>query len=71
VDDPVAFRNSLGCYSGLISESFAIQFFERVLWLDSDMDVFFDTKHGYHKMVKYLVEKVTLNWPQRKTARYI
>jgi hypothetical protein len=54
VDDPVAFRNQLGD-KGLISGSFALQFFERVTWKESDLDIFMNIGGGHTDMWKYLV----------------
>ena len=40
VQRPKEFRSQLGMYDALISGSFAIQFFQRVLWRESDLDIF-------------------------------
>ena len=40
VNDPRQLRAQLGKCEGLISGSFALQFFERVHWHDSDLDIF-------------------------------
>ena len=44
VDDPKGFRSQLGRCDALVSGSFALQFFMRTLWPDSDLDIF--VKHG-------------------------
>ncbi|MCJ1309699.1 hypothetical protein MMC25_003359 [Agyrium rufum] len=41
-DDPTAFRSRLAKHNALISGSFALQFFERAVWTDSDLDLFFE-----------------------------
>lgn len=66
VEDPIAFRTILGNHQGLISGSFALQFFETVRWDDSDLDLFFEKEHpnfgadkegsGYQQMITHLVE---------------
>ncbi|EPE34587.1 hypothetical protein GLAREA_10281 [Glarea lozoyensis ATCC 20868] len=40
VQDPVALRSKLGQYNALISGSTALQLFERVVWRDSDLDIY-------------------------------
>lgn len=40
VQDPKGLRSHMGIHNALISGSFAVQFFERVVWKDSDMDIF-------------------------------
>lgn len=55
MDQPTTFRTYLGRHNGLLSGSFALQFFERVTWKDSDLDLFFDLDSGYEEMVDYLV----------------
>ena len=40
VDDPCLFRSKLGEYDALVSGSFALQFFDRVFWPESDLDIF-------------------------------
>ena len=42
VQDPYTFRTLLGHAGGLISGSFALQFFERVVWPETELDVFLD-----------------------------
>ncbi|KAI0148170.1 hypothetical protein F4776DRAFT_660343 [Hypoxylon sp. NC0597] len=39
IKDPTGFRSQLGHSDALISGSFALQFFERITWLDSDLDI--------------------------------
>ena len=43
-------------YDALISGSFALQFFERVTWPDSDLDIFVEQGEGCELFCKYLVE---------------
>ena len=40
VNSPQKFRSQLGQHDALIAGSFAVQFFDRVTWNDSDLDVF-------------------------------
>ncbi len=40
VQDPLLFRSQLGRYDALVSGSFAVQFFDRVQWTDSDLDIY-------------------------------
>jgi len=40
VKDPCLFRSKLGEYDALVSGSFALQFFDRVIWPESDLDIF-------------------------------
>ncbi|KAL8893571.1 MAG: hypothetical protein Q9192_005134 [Flavoplaca navasiana] len=40
VNDPVGLRSKMGELDALVSGSFAIQFFERVTWLSSDLDMY-------------------------------
>ena len=40
VNDPIGLRSKLGELDALISGSFAIQFFERVTWHSSDLDMY-------------------------------
>lgn len=40
VRDPQGFRTQMSKCDALISGSFAVQYFERVTWKDSDLDVF-------------------------------
>lgn len=57
VKNPIAFRRHQSQTRAIISGSFALQFFERVTWPDSDLDVFIDeSKSGaYACMLEYLI----------------
>ena len=56
VKDPRRLRQQLGQHNALISGSFALQFFERVTWEKSDLDIFLG--HGEVESFKqYLVEE--------------
>jgi hypothetical protein len=57
VDKPTALRSTLGRYQALISGSFALQFFERVVWSDSDLDIFAPLEDGYKEIIEYLVKE--------------
>lgn len=54
VEDPRAFRSQLGEVQGLISGSFALQFFEGVVWKNSDLDIFVQGTNQ-EKLAQYLV----------------
>ena len=57
VKDPYGFRSQMAKHDALISGSFVVQYFERVTWKDSDLDVFI--KHGESADVfgRYLVSE--------------
>ncbi|KAL8691236.1 MAG: hypothetical protein Q9218_003494 [Villophora microphyllina] len=57
VKDPWGFRSQLARYDGLISGSFALQFFERVCWEESNLDIFSESGEGAQTLEKYLKEK--------------
>lgn len=57
VKDQKAFRSQMGKHDVLISGSFALQFFERVFWKDSDLDVFVKRGQGAEAFGSYLCEK--------------
>jgi hypothetical protein len=54
VRDPIAFRSRLAQSNALISGSFALQFLERVVWPESDMDIFVEDGPGFQLMCDYL-----------------
>lgn len=72
VEDPVRFRTVLGRHQGLISGSFALQFFEGVRWDGSDLDLFFDQDSGFKEMIGHLVdnEEYVLENSVASTERY-
>ncbi|EPE36883.1 hypothetical protein GLAREA_09046 [Glarea lozoyensis ATCC 20868] len=59
VKDPVSFRSQLATYDALISGSFAVQFFERKIWEDSELDVYvegwIDDQDSFDALGEYLV----------------
>ncbi|QDS77712.1 hypothetical protein FKW77_004048 [Venturia effusa] len=55
--DPVLFRWTLGINDALVSGSFALQFFERVMWKESDLDIFVQEGAGFDNMCSHLIEK--------------
>lgn len=57
VTSPERFRYTLGKSGGLISGSFALQFFERVVWRDADLDVFVEDGRGAAELVRYVEEE--------------
>lgn len=46
----------MGKHNALISGSFALQFFERVTWPKSDLDLFVEQGPGYESLCGYLVQ---------------
>lgn len=54
--NPMAFRSCLGRSNALISGSFALQFFERVSWPDSDLDIMVKEGDPLEQMGRHLVE---------------
>ncbi|KAL8763422.1 MAG: hypothetical protein Q9194_007353 [Teloschistes cf. exilis] len=57
VKDPKALRSFMGKHDVLISGSFAIQFFERVTWKESDLDLYAQAGSSTEALHKYLCEK--------------
>lgn len=55
--DPQLFRSELGKHNALVSGSVALQFFERVVWRESDLDVFIEEGENAGTFHKYLTEK--------------
>ena len=53
VTNPMEFRRTLGMCGAIISGSFALQFFERVVWPESDLDVFVHQDH-YESLSTFL-----------------
>lgn len=54
VSDPKALRSFMGKHNVLISGSFAIQFFERVTWEESDLDLYAEAGTSTEALEKYL-----------------
>jgi len=52
--DPIAFRSRLAQCNALISGSFALQFLERVVWPESDLDIFVEDGPGSLSLCDYL-----------------
>ncbi|KAI1638414.1 hypothetical protein F4809DRAFT_599895 [Biscogniauxia mediterranea] len=57
VKDPVGFRSQLGRSDALISGSFALQFFERVVWPEADLDIMVQDGESLDGLAKLLIEK--------------
>lgn len=58
VTKPPAFRSELGRYDALISGSFALQFFDGVVWDESDLDIFVeDGDYAPLAIGEYLIER--------------
>lgn len=47
----------MAAHDALISGSFAIQFFERVNWIESDLDIFVQDETGTWEFEQYLCER--------------
>lgn len=56
VKDPQGIRTQLGRHDALISGGFALQFFERVTWKESDLDIFIESGPGPIAFGNYLTE---------------
>lgn len=56
VDDPLQFRSQLRKHSAIISGSFALQFFERVVWEVSDLDIYARAGLAAIGLAEYLCE---------------
>ena len=56
VEDPRRFRSQLGKCNALISGSFALQFFERVAWEGSDLDLFVEAGEDAQVLANHLVQ---------------
>ena len=56
VADPRRLRNQLGQCNAFISGSFVLQFFERITWEKSDLDIFVN-RHDAPRFEEYLVQK--------------
>ena len=54
VREPVALRSEMGRHDAVISGSFATQFFDRVLWSSSDLDIFAQQGSSAEAMSNYL-----------------
>ncbi|RYP78129.1 hypothetical protein DL770_006919 [Monosporascus sp. CRB-9-2] len=55
--NPTAFRSMLGRSNALISGSFALQFFERVVWPESNLDIMIQEGAGLEEMKGFLIDK--------------
>lgn len=58
IEDPITFRSKLARYNALISGSFALQFFERRFWKESDLDIYVngsDDSGSHDRLDEYLV----------------
>lgn len=72
VGDPVGLRSQMGRCDALISGSFALQFFDRVVWNDFDLDIYVQGPRlnpGSTKldgMARYLIYEEGYHWIKRK-----
>lgn len=55
--NPVAFRNQLGRSGALIIGSFALQFFERVVWPDTSLDLMVEDGDSFREMCHFLTSE--------------
>lgn len=72
VGDPVKFRSQLSKHDALISGSFALQFFERRIWQDSDLDIYADGSNdlrGPDSIGDYLVASEGYKLKSVKTGK--
>lgn len=56
VYNPVAFRSTLSRQNAIISGSFALQFFDRVVWDGSDLDIYVEDGPGVEELEEYLTK---------------
>ena len=55
MDNPFKLRTLLGKHDALISGSFAVQFFERVVFDDADLNIYMREATGSNVIARYLV----------------
>ncbi|KAF5870909.1 uncharacterized protein Bfra_009464 [Botrytis fragariae] len=70
VKNPVGFRSKLAKHDALISGSFALQFFERRFWLDSDLDIYVQDANNFRnpeQIGEYLVKHESYRLQGSKT----
>ena len=68
VNDPYGFRSQMGRYNALVSGSLALQFFERVVWNDSDMDVFMTKGDGATEFARYICRRENYLYNESKST---
>ncbi|KAI0012491.1 hypothetical protein F4779DRAFT_614462 [Xylariaceae sp. FL0662B] len=56
IKHPVGFRSQLGKSDALISGSFALQFLERVVWPESDLDIMVQDGENLEGLARFLTE---------------
>lgn len=71
VNDPCEFRSQMGRHNALVSGSLALQFFERVVWNDSDMDVFITKGDGATEFSRYICRRENYLYNESKTSAKI
>lgn len=59
----------MGRHDALVSGSVALQFFERVLWKEADLDIFVEQGENAEAFAKYLTETEGYKFNNRKEAR--
>lgn len=57
MDDPQCFREEMRKHHAVVSGGLALQFFDREVWQESDMDVFVRRGVGSRALGQYLVQK--------------
>ncbi|MCJ1467351.1 hypothetical protein MMC07_005975 [Pseudocyphellaria aurata] len=60
----------MGRYGALVSGGFATQFFERVLWKESDLDIYIEKGHEADAFGAYLISKEGYKVSGRSTDHY-
>ncbi|KAF7902235.1 hypothetical protein EAF00_002138 [Botryotinia globosa] len=64
IEDPITFRSKLATYNAVISGSFALQFFERRFWKESDLDIYVngsDDSGSHDQLDEHLVNSEGYN----------
>ncbi|MCJ1469260.1 hypothetical protein MMC07_007893 [Pseudocyphellaria aurata] len=70
VSDPDRFRSQMGRHNALVSGSVALQFFERVLWKEADLDIYVEQGESAEAFAKYLTESEGYKLNSRKGGEY-
>lgn len=64
VKTPETLRSIMGSYKTLIAGSLVIQFFERVTWDESDLDIYIEEGPGAEAMSQYLIQEEGYSEPE-------
>lgn len=71
VRDPQLFRSQMAIRNALVSGSLAVQFFERVVWKESDLDIFIQEGKDAKAFGKYLTEKEGYKFSGTSSGAYM